>query len=165
MARRAGLEEGVLLVALSATLITAFGSAMPEEAYAVDDSRTGTVLSIDQFEGSPPSPAIVLSVGPWRLKDADRPPGSAPLRIKLKPTTDVQVVTRAKSADVSGRVGVLSRTPANMRAVQPGSYVTVTFAQSGTELTAERIEVMAEPLELYPAPPPAPSSLVIQPKQ
>jgi hypothetical protein len=153
----------VLVVALSATLVTSFGGAMPDKVYAAQDSRSGTVLSIDQFEGS--APALVLRVGPWRLKNADVPPGSAPLRIKVKSTTDVLVLTRARSADVSERVGVLSKTRANMQAVKPGSYVTVTFAQDGSDLTAERIEVLAEPLELYPAPPPAPSGLVIQPKE
>ena len=161
--RRAAFEGRVLVVTLSATLVTAFGGAMPDEGYAAQDSRSGTVLSIDQLEGS--APALVLRVGPWHLRDADVPPGGVPLRIKVKSTTDVQVLTRAKSADVSGRVGVLSKTRANMHAVKPGSYVTVTFAQDGSDLTAERIEVLAEPLELYPAPPSAPSGLVIEPKE
>jgi len=162
MAHRAAFGERVLVVALGATLVTVLCSAIPDGVYAVEDSRSGTVLSIDQSDGT--SSALVLRVGPWLLKNAAMPPGSAPLRIKLKSTTDVLVVTRAKSADATGRVGVLSRSPANMEAVKPGSYVTVTFAKIGNELTAERIEVMAEPLELYPAPPPAPTGLVIQPK-
>ena len=163
MARCATRGETMVVVALSATMVTALGSAMPDEVCAVQDGRTGTVLSIDRLEG--PAPALVLRVGPWRVKDADLPPGDIPLTITLRPTTDVLVVTRAKSADVSGRVAVLNRTRANLQAVQPGSYVTVTFAQNGTELTAERIEVMAEPLEMYHAPPPAPSGLVIRPTQ
>ena len=151
----------LLVLAVSTSLVSIIASLTPSEAGASEERRSGTILTIDQSDAS--TSTLVLRVGPWRWKDEDVVPGNVPLRIALEPATDVMIVRRAVSADSSGTVGALTRTPASLQAVTPGSFVTVTFSQTGLGLHADRVEVIPEPLALYPSPPAAPSALVVRP--
>ena len=162
MSGRGSRAGKMSILAVSATLMAVIASIIPSEAGAAEERRSGTILAIDRVDYA--MGTLVLRVGPWRIKDEDVVPGSVPLRIMLNPSTEIFVVTRSASASSTGRAGNLVETSANAETLQSGVFVTVTFTLSGNELVADRVEVMAEPLSLYPAPPAAPSGLVVHPR-
>ena len=162
MIGRALLGRKIGVLAAGTTLVSVIGSTIPGEAVATEERRSGTVLAIEQLDQA--TATLVLRVGPWRIKDEDVVPGNVPLNITLKPSTEILVVTRVATAGSNGKAGDLIKASASTELLKPGVFVTVTFTQSGPELVANSVEVMPDPLSLYPDPPAAPSSLAVHPK-
>jgi len=150
------------MLTIGATFVSVTASIIPGEAVAGEERRSGTVLAIEQLDQA--TATLVLRVGPWRIKDEDVVPGNVPLNITLKPSTEILVVTRAATAGSNGKAGDLIKASASTELLKPGVFVTVTFTQSGPELVANSVEVIPDPLSLYPDPPAAPSSLAVHPK-
>jgi len=146
----------LIILALGAALTASF----PCSAGAVEE-RAGTVVAVDQSLGT-----LVLLVGPWRMKDEDVVPGNVPLTLRITPSTRIQLVPTAASSsvDTDRPVPTQTSTPSGSTALQPGVFAIVSFTPTGGELVAEEIDVIAEPLTLYPAPPAAPSAVEVSPR-
>jgi len=142
------------LVAMS----TALAAIAPGESGAAEERRSGTVLAIDHTTA-----VLLLRVGPWRMKEQDAAAVS-PTRIALTPSTSVLLVNHASSAGANARPGDVVETSSDAEALRPGVFATVIFTQTGAELVALRIEVLADPLRPNRGPLPAPLNLTIQSK-
>jgi len=131
-------------------------SIAPREVGAVEDRLSGTLVEIDRSTYT-----LLLRVGPWRMSP-EEDAASIRISVAFTPKTQVLVVGHplTASANPEGVVTVSSE----VEALRPGVFTTIAVTKTANGLTAERIEVLADPLRASPGPPAAPSNLTVQPK-
>jgi hypothetical protein len=140
---------------LSATLTVLLSSVVKAA-----EERAGTVLAVDQAAGR-----LVLLVGPWRMKEEDIVAGNLPLTMTLTPSTRIRVIPRAATAPKPTHEFVLAQASSEVGALKPGVFAIITFTPNGRELMAkDDVEVVADPMSLYPTPPAAPAAMAVRPQ-
>jgi len=150
-----------LLVGVAAVLGATIARAGDDQVGA-GERRSGTILAIDREDRE--AVAVVLRVGPWRIRDEDAVPGNTPLRIAVRPSTEVRVLNRAAGAASPPRPEDIIASSVTPEVLEVGEYATVTFRRDGTELVADRIDLIPDPLGWNPNRPSAPGGLVVRPK-
>jgi hypothetical protein len=131
-------------------------SMAPHEVGAAEERLSGTVVEIDHTTST-----LLLRAGPWRMSPEE---DAAAIRISVAFTPKTQVLVVDHPLTVSANPRGVVTVSSEVEALGPGVFATVAVTRTANGLTAERIEVLADPLRGNPGPPAAPSNLTVQPR-
>lgn len=110
-------------------------ATIPGRSGAEGDKYSGTVIAVDQAEGT----IVVEGMGPWQTKN-----GVTQVQrrsIVITPSTEFVRLERATGPAPSGWVGDFVESRLAERQVSPGDWVTVTVTAEDERPTAVRVDV------------------------
>jgi hypothetical protein len=110
-------------------------ATVPGRSGAEGDKYSGTVIAVDQAEGT----IVVEGMGPWQTKN-----GVTQVQrrsIVITPSTEFVRLERATGPAPSGWVGDFVESRLAERQVSPGDWVTVTVTAEDERPTAVRVDV------------------------
>lgn len=94
---------------------------------------SGSVVSVDPAAGT----LVLGDMGPWRASDPQKSITS--VTVATDSQTTVVVVRRMKGPDPDGWIGGYTESPASLRDIKPGDFVSVKLRADGPRPLAARI--------------------------